>query len=128
MVDVPLPQERNMDMKIQTEYGYIDVSGDVIAGIVSVCANNCFGVCGMAHRSKTDGIVNLLKGDSYRKGVAIDMQDDHVDIDLHIIVKHGINIAAAGESIINEIRYNVELLTGIKVGTVDIFVDSIMID
>ncbi len=115
-------------MKIQTEFGFIDVSGDVIAGIVSVCANNCFGVCGMAHRSKTDGIVKLLKGDSYRKGVAIELFEDHVDIDLHIVVKHGINIAAVGASIISEIRYHVERLAGLKVGTVDIFVDSIMVD
>ena len=115
-------------MKIQTEYGFIDVSGDVIAGIVSVCANNCFGVCGMAHRYKTDGLLKLLKGDSNKKGVNIELEEDHVDIELHIVVKHGINIAAVGESIISEIRYNVELLTGIRVGTVDIFVDSIMVD
>ena len=115
-------------MKIQTEHGFIDVSGDVVAGIVSVCANNCFGVCGMAHRSKTDGLVKLLKGDSYKKGVDIELFEDRVDIDLHIVVKHGVNIAAVGESIISEIRYNVERLAGIKVGTVDIFVDSIMID
>jgi len=115
-------------MRIQTEYGFIDVSGDVIAGIVSVCANNCYGVCGMAHRSKTDGLVKLLKGDSYQKGVVIDLQEDCVNIDLHIVVKHGVNIAAAGESIISEIRYNVELLTGVRVGVVDIYVDSIMID
>ena len=115
-------------MKIQTEFGYIDISSDVIAGIVSVCANNCFGVCGMAHRSKADGIVNLLKGDSYRKGVVIDMQNECVNIELHIIVKHGINIAATGESIISEIRYHVEQMTGIRVGLVDVCVDSIMLE
>ncbi len=115
-------------MKIQTEHGFVDVSDDVIAGIASVCANNCFGVCGMAHRTKTDGIVNLLRGENYRKGVAVTVEGDNVDIDLHIIVKHGVNIAAVGESITSEIRYNVELLAGVHVRTVDIYVDSIMLD
>ena len=33
-----------------------------------------------------------------------------------------------GDSIISEVRYNVEKLTGVKVGRVDVFVDSLMTD
>ena len=115
-------------MKLQNERGFIDISADVIEGIVSVAANNCIFVKGMAHRNKADGFVQLLKRESYRKGIRVEHLENSVNIELHIVVKHGINIAAAGNSIISEIQYNVEHLTGIPVGRVDICVDSIMAD
>lgn len=115
-------------MKLQTEHGLITVSEDVIAGIVSECANNCFGVRGMAYTNKTDGLVQLLKRDSFRKGVRLTFGEGSVDVELHIVVRHGINIAATGESISSEIRYKVEELAGIKVGKVTICVDGLMTD
>ena len=70
-----------------------------------------------------------MKRDSSRKGIKIDVVDNGVvNIELHIVVRHGVNIAAAGDSIISEVRYNVEEMTGIKVGNVDVFVDSLMTD
>ena len=113
-------------MLIENEYGTIDISNDVITDIV---ANHCYGVHGMANKSKFDGFVQLLKRDSSRKGIKIDVVDNGVvNIELHIVVRHGVNIAAAGDSIISEVRYNVEEMTGIKVGNVDVFVDSLMTD
>ena len=66
---------------------------------------------------------------SNRKGIKIDVTEDNVvNIELHIVVRHGVNIAAAGDSIISEVRYNVEEMTGMKVGKVNVFVDSLMTD
>ncbi|MEA4824494.1 MAG: Asp23/Gls24 family envelope stress response protein [Clostridiaceae bacterium] len=115
-------------MKILTERGMIDISQDVVAGIVSECANNCFGIRGMAYTNKTDGLVHLLKRDAFKKGVRITVRDSAVSIELHIIVRHGINIAATGNSIISEIRYKVEKLTGVTVDNVTLCVDGIMTD
>lgn len=113
-------------MLIENEYGTIDITNDVIADIV---ANHCYGVHGMASKSKFDGLFQLLKRDQSHKGIKIDVTDDGiVNIELHIVVRHGINIAAAGDSIISEVRYNVEAMTGMTVGNVDVFVDSLMTD
>ena len=115
-------------MVLQTKYGTIDISSDVIAGIVNVCANNCYGVRGIAGKNKSDGIIGLLRRESYKQGIKIEKLEDCVNIELHIVVRHGVNIAAVGNSIISEIRYNVERMTGFTVGKVDICVDSIMTD
>ena len=115
-------------MIIENEYGKIDISSDVLAGIVSIAAGNCYGVRGMAHRNKSDGIVQLLKRESYRKGINIEIADGLVNIELHIVVRHGINIAVIGVSIISNVRYNVEEMAGVTVGRVDVFVDSITAD
>lgn len=113
-------------MLIENEYGTIDITNDVIADIV---ASHCYGVHGMANKNKLDGLVQLFKRDSNRKGIQVEVVDNEtVNIELHIVVRHGVNIAAAGDSIISEVRYNVEKLTGVKVGCVDVFVDSLMTD
>ena len=51
-----------------------------------------------------------------------------VNIDLHIAVEHGVNIATVCRSIIGEVRYHVERLTGVDVKNVDIYVESIKAD
>ncbi len=117
-----------LNLVLQTKYGTIDISSDVIAGIVSVCANSCYGVRGIAGKNKSDGIIGLLRRESYKQGIKIEKLEDCVNIELHIVVRHGVNIAAVGNSIISEIRYNVERMTGVTVGKVDICVDSIMTD
>ena len=54
--------------------------------------------------------------------------DGGVNIDLHIAVEHGVNIATVCRSIIGEVRYHVERLTGVDVKNVDIYVESIKAD
>ncbi len=115
-------------MLIENEYGTIDISNEALSGIVSIAANNCFGVHGMARKNMGESIAELLKLDARHKGISIEIKDDLVNITLRIIVRHGINIAAIGDSIINEVTYYVENTAGVKVGRVDVFVDSIMPD
>ena len=56
-------------MKIQTEKGRIKVSNDVYTNLTGAVATSCYGVKGMAFRSKTDGLVHLLRRESMAKGV-----------------------------------------------------------
>ena len=115
-------------MTIKNESGTIEITNDAIAGIVSTAVNSCYGVRGMANKSISDGIVQILKMDNSRKGISLTFKDDAVDIQLHIVVRHGVNINAIGDSIIEQVKYNVERMAGISVGHIDVFVDSIMTD
>ena len=115
-------------MKSNLENGTLDLSSDVFITIAGYAATNCFGVKGMAMRNVQDGIVQILRRDNLSKGVKISaVQDsDAIDVELHIIVEHGVNIPAVCRSIMEEVRYHTEKQTGVKVETVNIFVDSIM--
>ena len=115
-------------IQLQTEKGGISVSSAVFTNIVGMAASNCFGVKGMAVRSMTDGLVHLLRKEAMGKGVLVTFhEDDSVSIDLHIIVDHGVNLTAVGNSIISEVRYVVEKTTETKVRTVNVFVDSMVV-
>ena len=116
-------------MKLQTEKGAITIGSDVFTNITGAAATNCFGVKGMAVRSKTDGLVHLLRRESMAKGVKVRFnEDDTVSIELHIIVDAGVNLTAVSSSIMSEVRYAVGQMTGAQVRAVDVYVDSMQID
>ena len=115
-------------MRLETERGTISISPDVFTNITGAAATNCYGVKGMAMRSKTDGLVHLLRRESMAKGVKVHFhEDDTVSIELHIIVDNGVNLTAVSRSIMSEVRYIVERFTGVKVSSVDVCVDSMVL-
>ena len=115
-------------MRLETERGAITISPDVFTNITGAAATNCYGVKGMAVRSKTDGLVHLLRRESMAKGVKVRFHDDDtVSIELHIIVDNGVNLTAVSHSIMSEVRHIVEKVTGVKVKSVDVCVDSMVI-
>jgi uncharacterized alkaline shock family protein YloU len=113
-------------MRIETALGEIFVSPEVFTSLSGNTATNCFGVKGMAARSVSDGLVHRLRPDSLAKGVKVTYNDDRsVNIELHIIVEHGVSIPAIGPSIISEVRFTLEKYTSCTVRQVDVCVDSI---
>ena len=115
-------------MKLQNELGEIRISSDVFTAITGSAATNCYGVKGMAVRSKTDGLVHLLRREAMSKGVnVIYNEDESISIELHIIVENGVNIPAVCRSIMNEVRYVVNKNTGAEVRAVDVCVDSMIL-
>ena len=109
------------------DQGSVNVSASVYTDIAGTAATNCFGVKGMAARSVTDGVYHLLRKESLGKGVRVDFHEDgSISIDLHIIVDHGVNLPAVGNSIISEVRYVVENSTGTPVRAVNVYIDSMI--
>ena len=108
--------------------GSVTVSAAVYTEIAGTAATNCFGVKGMAARSVQDGLFHLLRKESVGKGVLVEFHDDNTfTIDLHIMVDHGVNLQAVGESIISEVRYVVTKCTGTDIHAVNVYIDSMMI-
>ena len=115
-------------IQFKSDHGDISVSSAVFSNITGMAATNCFGVKGMAYRSMTDGLVHLLRREAMSKGVSITYHDDNsISIELHIIVDNGVNLTAVSRSIMSEVRYIVEKVTGVKVKSVDVCVDSMVI-
>ncbi len=116
-------------VKLDNERGTICISTDVITWLAGDAATRCFGVKGMAGRAKENGLVQLLRRESMTKGVTIVPNDDgSITIELHIVVDHGVNLAAVSASIMNEVNYKVSSATGVPVRKVDVYIDSMIFD
>ena len=116
-----------MAILINSEYGEITVDNGVIASIAGSVANKCYGVVGMASRSKKDGLVSLLKPDNMTKGIKVTVEDAGSVINMHIVVEYGLNINVICDSIINNVKYKIESNTGLKVTNVEVIVESVRV-
>ena len=116
-----------MPSKIMNEYGSITIENEVIARIAGFEAMGCCGVVGMAAKNVKDGIVQLLKMESLTKGVRLNMAEDSLSIDLHIIVEYGTNISAIAESLVSAVKYRVEESAGLPVSSINIYVEGIRV-
>ena len=115
-------------IRMNTDIGQITVDSAVYTNIAGFAATNCFGVKGMAVRSMTDGLVHLLRKEAMGKGVKVTYNDDGtVSIELHIVVENGVNIATVCRSIMGEVKYVVNLNTGVTVKAVNVCVDSVTV-
>lgn len=116
-----------MVLKIVNEYGTITIDNEVVARIAGIAATECC-IVGMGAKNVKDGFVQLLKKESLSKGIRLEVLEDSVIIDLHIIVEYGTNISAIADSLISSVQYKVEEYAGVKVKKINIFVDSVRVD
>jgi len=110
-----------MIAKTENAYGTIMIHSDVIASLASDATVRCYGVVGMTHRNIAEGLVS----DSQSKGVKVVITENGISIDIHVIIKHGINLKVICNSIIENVRYQIENITGFKVQNVNVNVSSI---
>ncbi len=117
-----------MYITTENELGNIMITSNVAAEVAGSVATHCYGVVGMASRSKKDGLVSLLKAENMSKGINVTDEGDGVVVDLHVIMEYGVNIAAICKSIVNRVRYSLEEQTGIAVKQVNVRVEGIRVD
>ena len=116
-------------VSINNDKGSITITMDVFRNLAGDAATKCFGVKGMAGRSKDGGALQLLRRESMSKGVDVSLNDDDsLSLDLHIGVDYDVNIVAVCRSIMNEVSYKVEKWTSMKVKNVDVYVDTVIVD
>ena len=114
-------------VNIINDKGRISITNEVFSNLAGDAATKCFGVKGMAGRSKEGGPLQLLRRESMSKGVEVRYnEDDSVSLELHIGVDQGVNIPAVARSIMNEVSYKLSTATGIPVRSVDVYVDTII--
>lgn len=117
-----------MTIHVENEMGIIDINADVIASIAGVSATECYGLVGMASRSATNDIVNILKRENLSKGVVVDIVGDQgINIDLYVIVQFGTKISVVAKNIIEKVKYNVENQTGLKVLNVNLHIEGVRV-
>ena len=112
---------------INSDLGEISIDNNVIASIAGAVATKCYGVVGMASKSKKDGIVSLLKMENISKGIQVTTVDNGIVIDMSIVVEYGVNINVICDSIINNVKYKLENNTGLKVNKINVKVESVRV-
>lgn len=111
----------------ETKYGEIFISPKVIAKTAGLAACESFGVVGMAAVNIANGLTTLLKSEELTKGVVVEIIDNEIKIDLHIIVAFSVNVKACSDNVIENVKYKVEELTSLHIKELNIFVEGVRV-
>lgn len=118
-----------MTLRIASTLGNIVISDEVISDIVGLAAIECAGVVGMASQKRIkDGVAELLKRENYSRGIVVRNVEDEIHIDLHLVVLFGIKIAEIATTVQKKVKYSLEEILGLDVGTINIIVEDIKVD
>lgn len=105
--------------------GNIRISADVVSTIAGIATTELEGVAGM-YSSFAGGIAEKLGAKKNpSKGVKIDMTEETVSIDLYIVVDYGVRIPELSWEIQENVKNNVETMTGLTVEKVNIHIEGV---
>lgn len=116
-----------MRARMSTDLGNISVDTEAIAQLAGTEAMECFGVVGMATYSVRDGLVRLLKRESLSHGINVDIRNNKITLDFHVIIAYGVSIKAVSDNLMSNVKYKVEEFTGLEVEKINIFVEGVRV-
>ena len=116
-----------MKGRMNTQMGEVLIDTDVIAKYAGSVAVECFGIVGMASVNMKDGLVKLLKRESLTHGISVELKDNRITLDFHVIVVYGVNISSVADNLISTVKYQVEEFTGLEIEKINIYVEGVRV-
>ncbi|MDL2233747.1 Asp23/Gls24 family envelope stress response protein [Ruminococcaceae bacterium OttesenSCG-928-L11] len=109
-------------IRVDNHMGTIEISEHYFANLIGKAASECFGVVGMVNSTASQEFRSAVRGAVPDKGVCVKNKGGELEIDLHICVMYGVNIAAIVKSIIHKVTYTVENACGLTVAKVNVYI------
>ncbi len=116
-----------MKGSMNTHLGNIYIDPEVIAQYAGSVAVECFGIVGMASVNVKDGLVKLLMKESITHGISVNIVNNRLILDFHVIVAYGVSIITVCDNLINNVKYKVESFTGLEIEKINIFVEGVRV-
>ena len=107
-----------------TDLGAIHIHNNVISIIARLTALKVPGVVEMIG-SFVDGLAGMIGKKTNDRGIRVDVVDNMVTIELHVVLEYGVRIPQVAWQLQNDIRQAVEQMTGKSVKTVNVVVQSV---
>jgi uncharacterized alkaline shock family protein YloU len=106
------------DLSLDLEHGRLTISRDAVAEIVAATALACYGVVGLSAGSRVGRILR-------REGISVEGDVKGLRLELHVVVEHGLNLAEVASTVRSQVAYDVERLTGLHVGAVEVVIQRV---
>jgi uncharacterized alkaline shock family protein YloU len=100
--------------------GAVTISRALVAMLVSETVSRCYGVVGLAPRSRFG---RLLR----RGGISVGGDGEGVRIEVHVVVEYGLNLAEVVATVRSRLAYELERVTGLPVASVDVVVEDVRV-
>ncbi|MDE6834113.1 MAG: Asp23/Gls24 family envelope stress response protein [Ruminococcus sp.] len=113
-------------LNTENTMGKISISENYITEIVRHAVCECSGITYADDDNKFRSAVSAITHGRLfkRRGVIIRKDRNGIIIDIHIKVRYGTDIKASVENIVNKVSYDIKRSIGIKISSVNVFVDD----
>ena len=109
------------------EFGKIIISEDVICTIAGIAASEVEGVEAMSG-GIVGGIVEMIGKKSTGKGIKVEINENIVSLEVHIIAKYGSKLTEVCFEIQEKVKKAVETMCGMEVEKVNVYIESVFIE
>lgn len=113
--------DRGTHLARASDLGRISVSSEAVAQIVGHVAAESYGIVGMAGRR----FPRLPGRDKLTDGIEVKARDGGLEIDLHVVVEYGLNLAEVASTVRSRVGYEVERQTGLTVAAVEVSIEDV---
>lgn len=120
-------EDRNYRIYDSKEIGEVQVTEEVIAIIAGLAATEVEGVHSMAG-GITNELVSMLGKKNLAAGVDIKFEDNEISVMLSLAIKYGYSIPEVTAKVQENVKDEIENMTDIKVGNVDVRVANVYIE
>ena len=118
-------EEVEAEVITEESIGNIKIAPDVVATIANLTTNEIASVAQM-HTTVVGGLAGILGSKKNQsKGVKVEINENKVVIDVNIIVDYGVRIPELAWEIQENVKNNVETMTGLDVEKVNIHIEGV---
>lgn len=120
-------RDKTMDKtyEVNENSGNVKISDEVIATIAQIAANEVDGIIGTGSSFAGEIKQILSKKAPVGKGVKVVTENGEVTVDINVVVEYGAKIPAVSWELQENVKKNVESMTGLSVRKVNIHVVGI---
>lgn len=111
--------------EVNENSGNVKISDEVIATIAQIAANEVEGIIGTGTSFAGEIKQMLSKKAPAGKGVKVQTEGEEVTVDISVIVEYGAKIPAVSWEIQENVKKNVESMTGLSVRKVNVHIVGI---
>lgn len=111
-----------MAVNTRNKFGKIFISDQAIAMVANYAASECYGVADLVPPRFTDAIANYFNRIPHTQGVKIETVSNKINVEIFAVLIDGVNKDAVCDSVRENVRYQIENFTGMRVNNVSVHV------
>lgn len=122
-----MSEQSLVNVSENTDLGKVEIAPEVIEVITGIAASEVDGLSSMRGNFAT-GVVERFGGVSHSKGVKVELTDEGILIDLHVVLNFGVSIPETAQKLQTNIRQSLKNMTGLDIAEINIHVVGIQMD
>jgi uncharacterized alkaline shock family protein YloU len=107
---------------LDSSLGRVTISSEAVAQLVGHTAAESYGVVGSVGLGR---VGKLLARDRPTRGIVVRGSGEGVEIEVHVVVEYGLNLAEVAATVRSRVAYEVGRLSGLRVAAVEVHIEAV---